>query len=103
MYFIAFFKDLKKNLIVPKQWIKDIKLHKEKFYNNSLNRSQTFTCFYTDNPNAFDDDGLPIGNFVPNFDAKIHVGTQIDGDSLFRIQLVTYKGKLKVDAVEKKN
>lgn len=94
MYYVAFFKDYKKNKIVPKQWIKDIKLHKEKFINNSLNSSQTFICFYTNNAAAFDDDGVPIGNFVPNFNAPLRCNFQ-EGDllnGLYRIQLKAYKG-----------
>lgn len=91
MYFVAFFIDLKTSLIVPKQWIKDIKSHKEKFYNHSLNKSQKFTCFYTNNHDAFDNDGLPNGNFPPNF----HLGfvDNLNGDGLFRVKLRAYRGK----------
>lgn len=85
MYYVAFFTELNKNLIVPKQWIKDIKMHKEKFYNNSLNRSQKFTCFYTNNAAAFDDDGIPNGDFVPNFGLGFAQN--------FRIKLKAYRGK----------
>lgn len=94
MYYIAFFKDFKKNKIVPKQWIKDIKLHKEKFINNSLNSAQTFISFYTNNPFAFDDDGVPNGNFAPDFNAPLRCNFQ-EGDllcGLYRIKLKAYKG-----------
>lgn len=90
MYYIAFFDGLKKNLIVPKQWLKDIKLHKEKFYNNSLNRSQKFVCFYTNNSDAFDDEGVPNGNFAPNFD--LDFAENVNGDGLFHVKLKAYKG-----------
>lgn len=90
MYYIAFLKDLKKNFIVPKQWIKDIKLHKEKFYNKSLNSAQTFICFYTTNPAAFDDDGMPRGDFAPNFEERIR--EDLNGDGLYHIKLKAYKG-----------
>lgn len=70
MYYIVYLKDWKKNVIVPKQWIKDVKLHKEKFYNNSVNSSQIFTCFYTNNPNAFDQDGFPQDTYAPDFQAR---------------------------------
>lgn len=85
MYYIAYFEDLKKSLVTPKQWIRDIKQHKEKFYNNSLNRSQTFYAFYTNNPNAFSDDGLPKNEFPPNFAANLR--TDLNGDGLFKIKL----------------
>lgn len=91
MYYVAFFIDMKKNMIVPKQWIRDIKLHKEKFYNHSLNSGQVFECFYTNQIEAFDVDGLPRRTFQPNFEAR--VAKKIDGDGLFRIRLKAYKGK----------
>lgn len=92
MFYIAFFIHLNKNIIVPKQWIRDIKLHKEKFYNNSLNRSQTFKCFYTNDPCAFDDDGLPKGNFAPNFEAGMRDSFTENGDGLYSIKLQAYRG-----------
>lgn len=96
MYYIAFFIDWKKNLIVPKQWIKDIKKHKEKFYNKSLNSSQKFTCFYTNDPGAFGDDDLPNGNFAPNFNLRLTDNLNDSGSGLFLVQLRAYRGKLKV-------
>lgn len=88
MFYIVFFVDLKKNIVVPKQWIKDIKLHKEKFYNNSLNTNQTYTCFYTQNPAAFED-SLPNGKFAPNFDLQ----KNLDDDGLFKVKLKSYRSK----------
>lgn len=90
MYYVAFFIDLKKNKIVPKQWIRNIKHHKEKFYNNGLNCTQIFTTFYTTNDNAFDEHGLPNVDYPPNFEAN--ASTNLDGDGLFRINLKVYKG-----------
>lgn len=92
MYYIVFFEDLKKNWVVPKQWMKDIKSHKEKFYNNSLNHVQTFICFYTTDPNAFDDSGLPKSDYIPKFD--IQVRNALNGDGLFHVKLKAYKGKI---------
>lgn len=91
MYFIAYFKDLKKRFIVPKQWVKDIKQHKEKFHNHSLNSVQTFVCFYTTEPTAFDDDGLPKGTVVPNFQEKFQAN--LNGDGLYLVKLIAYKSK----------
>lgn len=91
MYYIVYLKDWKKNVIVPKQWIKDVKLHKEKFYNNSVNSSQIFTCFYTNNPNAFDQDGFPQDTYAPDFQARFCDGSNDEG--LYRVQLRAYKGE----------
>lgn len=90
MYFVAFFIDLKRNVIVPKQWIHNIKSHKEKFYNHSVNSGQVFTCFYTNQRKAFAEDGLPIGTFQPNFAARF--SNALNGDGLFRVKLKAFKG-----------
>lgn len=90
MYYVAFFIDLKKNFIVPKQWIQNIKSHKEKFYNNGVNSNQVFTCFYTNHPDAFDEDGLPNGLVQANFLAR--ASKTLNGDGLFRVNLKTFKG-----------
>lgn len=95
MYYVVFFVDLTKNFIVPKQWIKDIKLHKEKFYNFSLNSNQIFTCYYTNNEDAFDADGLPKSDFPPNFAAPMRNDFDDDDDNeisgLYRIQFGLYR------------
>lgn len=77
MYYVAFFKDFK-----------NFKLHKEKFINNSFNSTQTFMCFYTSNPDSFDDDGVPNDSFTPYFEE----GGLLDG--VYRIQLKSYKGNV---------
>lgn len=76
-------------MIVPKQWVKDIKLHKEKFYNNSLNHSQIFTCYYTNDRNAFDDDGYPKLDYAANF--QVGFRNNFNDEGLFRIKLKQYK------------
>lgn len=90
MYWVVYFIDLKKNIIVPKQWIENIKSHKEKFYNKSLNSAQIFTCYYTNQNEAFEEDGLPNGKFNPNFAAR--ASKTLDGEGLYRVKLKAYKG-----------
>lgn len=106
MFYVVFFVDLKKNFIVPKQWIKNIKLHKEKFYNNSLNSNQIFTCFYTNNEGAFDEEGLPKGDFLPNFTLPLRCsfdGADDDEVSgLFRVKLKAFKGN-KINYLRRKS
>lgn len=93
MYFVAFFVDLKKSFIVPKQWIKDVKLHKAKFYNNGLNGVQTFSCFYSNETHAFEEDGLPNPSYQPNFDS-LPQSTSLNGQGMFRVKLRKCFGKL---------
>lgn len=57
-----------------------------------MNSNQEFTCFYTDNKDAFDDFGLPNGDFPPNFDA-IRRTELNSGDGIYKVKLRGYKGK----------
>lgn len=58
--------------IVPHSWIENLQDHLEKFINRGLNRNQTFTVFYTDNPDAFDENNVPRQSYHPNFAASPH-------------------------------
>lgn len=49
-------------------------------------------CYYTNEKDAFDQDGLPNGQYQPNFAARVL--QTLDGDGLYRVQLKTYKGNL---------
>lgn len=66
MFFVVYLRALKKNVILPAEWILDIENHLEKFINNSINRSQKFLCYYTSNDAAFLN-GCPDADFKPNF------------------------------------
>ncbi|XP_055312022.1 uncharacterized protein LOC129574267 [Sitodiplosis mosellana] len=66
-YYVVYLLEKQKYVIVPATWVKDIKDHYEKFINNSLNRSQTFLCFYPDDSSPAFIDGCPSENFAPNF------------------------------------
>lgn len=88
-YFVVFLRQLKKYVVLPAAWIKDIDKHYEKFVNNSLNRSQLFLCFFTSNEAAFID-GCPDNNFAIDFDSEIV--DEINPDGTFN---GCFLGKLK--------
>lgn len=92
-FIIAYFKTANVNKIIPAAWVADVDTHLEKFLNAGLNSAQTYTCFYTNNAEAFDAQGLPKTDFPSNFDAPFR--GDFDGDGRFAIKLKSYKGKNK--------
>lgn len=89
MYFVAYLKTLKKNVVLPANWIHEIGDHFEKFMNRSINTSQWFLCYYTTNSDAFVD-GCPNKDFEPDFDAdiltEINASEPFDGCFLGRLK-----------------
>lgn len=63
MYFIAFFLQEKTHRAVPYKWIRGIEL--ERLINYGLNRNKKFNVFWTENVNAFDENGVPKSSYVP--------------------------------------
>lgn len=99
MYFVVYLVELKKNVILPTGWIKDVSLHLEKFINNSLNRSQALLCYFTTNPAAFDDKNCPRTDWTPNFSSMVTSdGGDLDGgfDGCFVGLLQQFKGDYKL-------
>lgn len=81
-YFVVFLREKKKYVILPAKWINDIDNHLEKFVNYSLNCSQQFLCFYTEETHAFIN-GRPDENFAPDFNST----------SCFKAKLKRFYGK----------
>lgn len=90
-FIVAYFTRIKINRIVPVKWIEDVESHLEKFWNGGLNSAQIFTCYFTNNADAFDIFGVPISCFEPNFDVPFRDDSNADGR--FTIKLKAYRGK----------
>ena len=71
--------------VVPENWIKDVELHMEKFLNNSLNSSQKYICFWTNNVAARDHNGILRLDFPPDFNASISTAFPADGCYICRL------------------
>lgn len=70
MYFVVFLLDIKKNITVPHTWIRNINCHLESFINNGLNCNRNFYTFWTDDDEAFDNNGLPREEYPVNNEAS---------------------------------
>lgn len=91
MYFVAYFYAHKVFVIVPKQWIRGIDDHIEKFINNGINRNQTFLCYFS--ARAINDEGRPDHDVLPVF--RISVNLHFPGDGCYYAKLMCYNGKWK--------
>lgn len=85
-YFVVYFRSVKKNVILPAKWIENIGDHTEKFFNYGLNTSQRYLCFYTNNPDAFDEKNCPRADWPANFNLAMRSDFKFDG---------CFRGKLK--------
>lgn len=95
MFFIVYLPPLRKNVVIPANWIFDIGVHLEKFINNGLNSNQWFLCYYTTNPEAFTDNH-PDKDFNPDFtlDLITEVNADEQFDGVFFGLLVRFKRKI---------
>lgn len=95
MYFVVFLPPLRRNVLIPVEWIFDIENHLEKFINHGLNSNQWFLCYYTTNPHAFTDDQQPDKGYVPDFTldliTNVNAGHEFDG--VFFGNLIRFKRK----------
>lgn len=94
MFFVIYLPPLKKNVIVPTEWIFDVGNHLEKFINKGLNTNQWFLCYYTTKTAAFIDD-QPDKNYDPDFSLELITKINADGeyDGCFVGLLVHFKSK----------
>lgn len=101
MYFVVYIRKLKKNVVLPSKWIRDIDDHLEKFINYGINSSQKFLCYYTNNEAAFDNEMRPNPNFQPNFATRMIDEIDIDGQygGCFVAKLKKFKGKLESEII----
>lgn len=59
---------VKKHFVIPYKWIRG--LDYERVMNYGLNRNIKFHAFWTDNENAFDENGLPRQSYMPDLNAS---------------------------------
>lgn len=91
MYFVVYIVDLKTCVILPTSWVQDIDDHIEKFINRSLNTSQRFLCFYTNDEIAFENNGAPKLDYPANFNMQHR--NDFDGPGCFIARLKRFTGR----------
>lgn len=91
MFFVVNLKATHYDLIVPKNWIKGIDDHWEKFVNHSLNKNQEFLCYF--DPNAVENDGKPRCDVVPTFHYMVDLENEGLVEGCYKVNLVRFKSK----------
>lgn len=66
MFCIVYILTLKQNYVVPIEWLYGSDSHIEKFMNYGVNANQTYRIYWTDDPAAFEPNGLPKKHFELN-------------------------------------
>lgn len=66
MFFIVFIKQVEVYKVVPYSWIRGINVSVETFINYGVNSNVDFFTFWTENLNAFDQNGVPRATFPIN-------------------------------------
>lgn len=94
MYFVVYLVKLNTTVILPSNWIQNIDDHIEKFINRSLNTAQSFLCFYTNDKNAFEDNGTPKSNYPTDF--SLQSRNDLDGPGCFIAKLKHFKSKFRL-------
>lgn len=77
MYFAVLEKSTGNYIVLPKEWIFGLKM--ENIVNSGLSR-RVYRCFYSTNPDAFDDIGAPCGEYPSRFDIPTENIPGVSGD-----------------------
>lgn len=90
MYYVVYLLDIGVNIVVPVQWIHQYEVQMEKFVNKGLNPCQKHSVFYTEIPDAYTDEGIPIANYENiSFDLFAEV---FPDEGLYEGKLIKYFG-----------
>lgn len=91
MYFVVHLKDPSYDIIVPKNWIKGIEDHWEKFVNHSLNKNQEFLCYF--DPNALEINGCPTNDVTPLFTRMVDFAEEGLAEGCYLVKLIRFNSK----------
>lgn len=73
-YFVVYFIEAEKYLVIPKHWIFQHEIALQKFINYSLNSNQIFMCYYAQNVGKD-----RLSQHAPNFQAPYVHGFPFNG------------------------
>lgn len=93
MFFIAFFIQTKEHRVVPYKWIRGVQY--EQLINYGLNPHRKFNAFWTDNKDAFDENGVARCNYPVNLDAN---GTIFPNEGWYLCHIKRFKGIIFIES-----
>lgn len=89
MFYVVFLVEPKIHVVIPTSWILNSEENWEKFVKNSLNSTQKFLCFWSENERT-QINGHPNPNYKPNFNTLNHV---FPAEGCYIGKLVDFKSK----------
>lgn len=66
MFCIVYIQSVRRNYVVPIEWIRGLDSHMVKFLNYGVSGNQTYRVFWTTDPNAFKRNEIPKNDYPPN-------------------------------------
>lgn len=89
MYYVAFLKEPKLNVLIPNTWVLNYEqqMNKDMFF--GVNPSQRVLCYYS--PAGYDEDGKPKSDFPPNF--NLGVNGRFPNEGCYEARLKKFKSK----------
>lgn len=88
-YFVVSMSFSNELLVVPANWIHGIQAHIEKFFDNGLNTTQEYLCYWNIEGMG---DLEPRNDFQPNFNANVSDEFPVD-EACFIVRMMKYKSK----------
>lgn len=74
MYYVVYLLQPEQNVVIPINWVQDIDKQWEKFVNYGLNSTQKYMCYWSNEKEAVDENGMPNSAFKANF----HTGQSVN-------------------------
>lgn len=91
MWYAVHFLKPKKNRVVPAKWIKSLDDQIEKFLNYRINTAQQFLIYYSEEPEARDDNDRPNEALNPKFNMDVDGDFPAEGCYMGRLLKVKRK------------
>lgn len=91
MYFVVFINQIKQNRVVPHTWIRGVSSQLENFINFGINKRITHHVFWTDKPEAFDENWTPRTGYRPNMCAGL--SNVFPGEGWYGCKIIRFQCK----------
>lgn len=91
MYFVVFLLEALQNVVVPYTWVDGVNSRIEHFINYGVNSNLKTRVFWSDKPAAFDANGAPRSDYVPNIHDRTNEPIQFPNEGWYLGYLLKFK------------
>lgn len=92
MYFVVYLTEANRNIVIPVRWVPEYEIYLERFFNHSVNTTQTHLCYYNACGDAINLNGQPNSEFEPNFEAEIK-SELTESEGCYNCKIIAFKCK----------